>query len=149
MEAASADLRYEEAAAYRDRIRALTQVQARQDINLPDLDDADVVALHQAGGRTCIQVFFFRAGRNYGNRAYFPRHDPNETADRVLSAFLGQFYDNKPVPRLVLVSRPLPDRDLIEQALRLGAGHAVGLRAPQRLRVDGWTGSAGRLASDS
>ena len=132
MEAASADLRYEEAAAYRDRIRALTQVQARQDINLPDLDDADIVAIHQAGGRTCIQVFFFRAGRNYGNRAYFPRHDPNETADRVLSAFLGQFYDNKPVPRLVLLSRSLPDGDLIEQALRLGAGHAVDLRAPQR-----------------
>jgi excinuclease ABC subunit C len=132
METASADLRYEEAAAYRDRIRALTQVQARQDINLPDLDDADVVAIHQAGGRTCIQVFFFRAGRNYGNRAYFPRHDPNETAEHVLSAFIGQFYDNKPVPRLVLLSRPLPDRALIEQALRLHTGHAVGLHAPQR-----------------
>jgi len=132
MEAASADLRYEEAAACRDRIRALTQVQAKQDINLPDLVDADVVAIHQAGGRSCIQVFFFRAGRNYGNRAYFPQHDRDETADRVLSAFLGQFYDNKPVPGLVLLSRPLPDRALIEQALRLHSGHAVELRAPQR-----------------
>jgi excinuclease ABC subunit C len=132
MEAASADLRYEEAAAYRDRIRALTQVQAKQDINLPDVVDADVVAIHQAGGRACIQVFFFRAGRNYGNRAYFPRHDPDESPEHVLAAFLGQFYDNKPVPRLVLLSLNPPDRALIEDALRLHSGHAVDVRVPQR-----------------
>ena len=132
MEAASAGLRYEEAAAYRDRIRALTQIQAKQDINLIGVGDADVVAIHQVGGRTCIQVFFFRAGRNYGNRAYFPRHDPDEPVDRVLAAFLGQFYDNKPVPRSVLLSLAPAEMSLIEEALRAHSGHAVDIRAPQR-----------------
>ncbi|MCP4329757.1 MAG: excinuclease ABC subunit UvrC [Alphaproteobacteria bacterium] len=132
MEAASAELRYEAAAAYRDRIRALTQIQAKQDINLAGVGDADVIAIHQTGGRTCIQVFFFRAGRNYGNRAYFPRHDPDELVDRVLAAFLGQFYDNKPVPRTVLLSLVPTELTLIEKALRAHSGHAVDIRTPQR-----------------
>ena len=132
MEAASADLRFEEAAALRDRIRALTQVQARQDINLPSLPDADIVAIHQAGGRSCIEVFFFRAGRNYGNRAFFPRHDTQEDAATVLGAFLGQFYDNKPVPSLVLLSTDIPDRPLLRQALTQAAGRAVAIEVPKR-----------------
>ena len=94
MEAASANLDFESAARYRDRIRALTSIQARQDINVDGLDDADLIALHSEGGASCIQVFF-RAGGNYGNRAYFLSHDKSATAADVLAAFIGQFYDDK------------------------------------------------------
>src|SRR5579872_639280 len=96
---------YESAAVIRDRIRALTQVQGRQDINLDGLGDADVVALHQAGGNSSIQVFFFRGGQNWGNRAYFPAHARDLDAGDVMGAFLGQFYDNKPPPPQILISR--------------------------------------------
>src|SRR3546814_10471442 len=104
MQAASDALDFETAARYRDRIRGLTQIQAHQAINVAGLDEADVIAAHQAGGQTCIQVFFFRAGSNYGNRAYFPSHDRQLDLPDVLAAFLGQFYGNKPVPRLILLS---------------------------------------------
>ena len=132
MEAASDALEYERAALYRDRIRALTQVQAHQDINLPTLGDVDVIAAEQAGDCSCVQVFFFRGGRNYGNRAYFPRHDKQVAVADVLAAFLGQFYDNKTAPKLVLVSHALADQRLIGEALAVGAGHAVRLACPRR-----------------
>jgi excinuclease ABC subunit C len=132
MEAASAALRFEDAASYRDRIRALTAVQSRQDINLDAVGDADVVAAYRSGTVTCVQVFFFRGGANYGNRAYFPDHAGGEPADAVLEAFLGQFYANRSPPPLVLVSEALPDRALIEEALTLRAEHRVRLRAPRR-----------------
>ena len=102
MQAASEELAFEQAAAIRDRIRALTQVQAHQDINLAGLDEADVVALHEEGGQACIQVFFFRAGRNYGNRAYFPSQTKGLDAADLIAAFLGQFYEKHPPPRQVI-----------------------------------------------
>ena len=132
MQAASDALDFERAARLRDRIRALTQIQAHQDINIEDSTDADVVALHQAGGQTCIQVFFFRGGSNYGNRAYFPSHDRTMESGEVLAAFLGQFYEDKPPPPLVLLSEPSAEADLIAEALSLRAGRKVSLLVPQR-----------------
>jgi excinuclease ABC subunit C len=132
MTAASEALEFEAAARYRDRIRALTQVQAHQDINVEGLADADVIAAHQAGGQTCVQVFFFRGGRNYGNRAYFPSHERHLAVDHVLAAFIGQFYDNKPPPPSVLLSDEPAERPLIEQALSLRAGGRVRLLVPRR-----------------
>ena len=132
MQEASDRLDFENAAIYRDRIRALAQIQARQDINVAGLEDADVIAAHQAGGQTCVQVFFFRGGRNYGNRAYFPRHDRAAEAAEVLAAFLGQFYDNKPPPPLVLVSHRPAEQALIAEALSVRAGRRVRVTAPQR-----------------
>ncbi|TVR97864.1 MAG: excinuclease ABC subunit UvrC [Rhodospirillales bacterium] len=132
MDAASRDLAYEEAATYRDRIRALTAVQAHQGINLAGLGEADVVAAHTAGGQTCIQVFFFRAGQNYGNRPYFPNHGAEEGAEAVLAAFLGQFYADHPPPPLVLLSHRLPQQALVAEALSVTAGHRVQVVFPQR-----------------
>jgi excinuclease ABC subunit C len=132
MQAASDALDFESAARYRDRIRALAAVQAHQDINVAGIDEADVIAIHQAGGHSCVQVFFFRAGSNYGNRAYFPTHDRQLGCAQVLAAFIAQFYDNKEPPRLILVSEPPAEADLLAEALALRAGHAVELLAPQR-----------------
>src|SRR3546814_9912764 len=103
MEEAAGRLDFEAAAVDRDRIRALSQIQAHQDINIEGVDNADVIAAEEQGGQICIQVFFFRAGRNYGNRAYFPSHDRSLGIAEVLGAFVAQFYENKPVPRLVLL----------------------------------------------
>lgn len=132
MQATAEQLDYEKAALYRDRIRALTQIQAKQDINVAGVDQADVIAAHQAGGETCIQVFFFRAGRNYGNRAYYPRHEKTLSVEDVLSAFIGQFYENKPPPELILLSHAVPEQTLIEDALSLRAGRKVELATPKR-----------------
>jgi len=132
MQEAALRLDYEGAAIYRDRIRALTQIQARQDINVAGVEQADVVAAHQAAGITCVQVFFFRAGRNYGNRAYFPRHEKSLGVAEVLAAFLGQFYENKPPPALILLSHRVPEQALLEQALSLRARRKIELAAPQR-----------------
>ncbi len=132
MQEASEAQDYESAAVTRDRIRALTQVQSHQDINVKGLDEADAIAIHQAGGRSCIQVFFFRGGRNYGNRAYFPRHDPNLTAEEVLGPFIAQFYESRIAPALVLLSHEVAERELMEQALASRAGHKVALSRPRR-----------------
>ena len=132
MQELSDALQFESAAFIRDRIRSLTQVQERQDINVQGIDDADIVAAHQAGGQTCIQVFFFRGGQNWGNRAYFPSHDRQLAVEDVLGSFLGQFYDNKPPPTLILLSHVPPDRALIELALESRAGRKVDLAVPQR-----------------
>ncbi|WP_429648001.1 excinuclease ABC subunit UvrC [Skermanella aerolata] len=132
MQAAAEALDFETAARIRDRIRALTATQAHQDINIEGIDDADVIACHQDGGSTCIQVFFFRGGSNYGNRAYFPSHDKNLELPEVLGAFISQFYDNKPSPRLILVSHEPAEQDLIAEALSLRAGHKVELVEPKR-----------------
>jgi excinuclease ABC subunit C len=132
MQAASDALDFETAARYRDRIRALTQIQAHQAINVAGLDEADVIAAHQAGGQTCIQVFFFRAGSNYGNRAYFPSHDRQLDLPAVLAAFLAQFYSNKPVPRLLLLSHEPKEQRLLTEALAVHAKHPVKLVVPQR-----------------
>jgi excinuclease ABC subunit C len=132
MQAASETLDFETAAKLRDRIRALAQVQAHQDINVEDIDEADVIAAHQAGGQTCIQVFFFRAGSNYGNRAYFPSHDRETGLDEVMAAFIGQFYENKMPPRLILLSDKPAEEELLAEALSVSAGRKVELLVPQR-----------------
>lgn len=132
MEAASEALDFEEAARYRDRIRALTAVQSHQDINLEGMGEADVVAAYQAGGQSCIEVFFFRAGCNYGNRAYFPSHAEGASAGAVISAFLGQFYADRKPPPCILLSHALPDQAVIAEALSVHAGRRVQLVTPQR-----------------
>ena len=132
MQDASDAEEYEKAAGYRDRIRALTRIQAHQDINLKGVGDADVIGAHQAGGQTCIQVFFFRAGANFGNRAYFPSHAREKDAAAVLEAFLGQFYAKALPPKTILVSHPPPNRKLLAEALSVRAGRNVSLVRPQR-----------------
>jgi len=132
MDAASAALDYETAAEFRDRIRALTAVQAHQDINIRDLRETDVIALHRAGGQSCVQVFFFRAGQNFGNRAHFPAHGADDEDGAILEAFIGQFYDSAPAPREILISAPVPNPDLLSEALALRAEHAVTITVPQR-----------------
>ena len=132
MQTASDALNFEAAARIRDRIHALTQIQAHQDINLEGVEDADIIALHHDRGQSCVQVFFFRAGRNYGNRAYFPTHHRNLDPPDVLAAFIGQFYDDKPPPRTVLLSHDIPERDLIAAALTHRAEHKVHLLTPKR-----------------
>jgi len=134
MERASAALAYEEAAPYRDRIRALARIQARQDINPQDVDEADVIALHQAGGQCCIQVFFFRSSCNFGNRAFFPAQTQDRTPEEILAAFLGQFYADKTPPREILLSHPIAAEDeaVIAEALAEKAGRKVVLAVPRR-----------------
>src|SRR5271163_2331842 len=131
MEKAAEGLDFEAAALIRDRIRALSLVQGHQDIHVPGIIDADVIAAYQAGGQTCVQVFFFRGGQNWGNRAYFPSHDRQLSVEDVLSSFVGQFYDNRPKPPLVLLSHMLAEQELVEEALSLGGGRVV-LAVPQR-----------------
>ncbi len=132
MEAASADQDYEAAAHYRDRIRALAAVQSRQDINLEGMKNVDVIALVQKEGRTCVQVFFFRAGRNYGNRSYFPRHSADDDIAAVFAAFIAQFYENKPVPKEVLVSHMPEEKELLEEALSGKLKSKVTIAKPAR-----------------
>ena len=132
MQDAARDQDYETAAVYRDRIRALTAIQARQDINIPGLDEADVIAAWQEGGQTGVQVFFFRAGQNYGNRAYFPTQARETAVEEVVGAFIGQFYADRPPPKLVLLSHEVEGMALIEEALAVRAGHRVRLAVPKR-----------------
>ena len=132
MQTASDQLDFEAAAMARDRIRALTYVQRSNGINQLDVAEADVIAINKQGGQSCVQVFFFRAGQNLGNRAYFPRHDKDQSEAEILEAFVGQFYDNRPVPRLILVSHKLEGRHLLAEAMGLRMGHAVKISQPQR-----------------
>ncbi len=132
MQQASDAQDYELAARYRDQISALTSIQAHQDINVQELKNVDVMALAQEGGQSCIQVFFFRGGANYGNRSYFPRHDKDEEEEEILSAFIAQFYENKPVPKEVLVSHAVSEHGLLEEALSLCRGQKVKISKPIR-----------------
>ena len=132
MDRAAADLDFERAAIYRDRIRALTQIQSHQGINPQTVTEADVFAAWGEGGQTCVQVFFFRAGQNWGNRAYFPRHDKELALDEVLEAFLAQFYEDRPPPRMVLLSHDVPGRPLLTEALSIRAGRKVAVGVPRR-----------------
>src|SRR5664280_1805318 len=136
MDKASAALDFERAATYRDRIAALSAITSHQGINPRTLEEADVFALHQAGGYTCVQVFFFRAGQNWGNRAYFPRvANTIEAADEepgILDAFLGQFYESQAIPRLILLSHDVPNRELLAEAFALKTGHKVEIAKPVR-----------------
>jgi excinuclease ABC subunit C len=132
MERASEAMEFERAAALRDRIRALTQVQQAQGINPRGVAEADVIALHMDGGQACVQVFFIRANQNWGNRDYYPRTGSGAEAPEVLEAFLGQFYDTKEPPRLILLSHPIEDADLMTEALGQKAGRKVEIAVPQR-----------------
>ncbi len=132
MDTASAALDFERAAIYRDRLAALSAITSHQGINPRTLEEADVFAVHQAGGYTCVEVFFFRTGQNWGNRAYFPKADRALGAAEVLSAFLAQFYDDKPPPRLVLVSHDFDERALLAAALTIKSGRKVEVGVPQR-----------------
>src|SRR6056297_1419516 len=132
MEEASGALEFERAAALRDRIRALTQVQSVQGINPKGVAEADVVALHMDGGQACVQVFFIRAHQNWGNRDFYPRTGGTESAGEVLQAFLLQFYDQKEPPRQLILSHDIDDRDLMEEAMAQKAGRKVALLVPQR-----------------
>ena len=132
MEAAAEALDFEKAARLRDRIRALAHVQLQQGINPETIDEADLFAAHQDGGHTCIQVFFFRSGQNWGNRAYFPKHDRGVEIPEILDSFLAQFYDDREPPKLVIISHDLAERSLLEEALSLKAERRVEVLLPQR-----------------
>lgn len=132
MTAASENLDFETAAKLRDRIRAIAAVTSQQDVNPDGVEDADVIALHQEGGKTCVQIFFFRAGQNWGNRALYPKHEQDAAPDEILSAFIAQFYDDKPAPRLILTSSDPEQADLLAEALSLRAGHPVEIKTPKR-----------------
>ena len=132
MEQASTALDFERAAIYRDRLAALSAVQSHQGINPRSLEEADVFAVHQDSGFSCVEVFFFRTGQNWGNRAYFPKADRSHSAADVLGAFLAQFYDDKPCPRCILISHAIDERALLAEALSSKSGHKVEVVVPQR-----------------
>ncbi|MEO1643003.1 MAG: excinuclease ABC subunit UvrC, partial [Pseudomonadota bacterium] len=132
MEAAAEEMDFERAAALRDRIRAIAVVRAQQDINPDGIEEADIFAIAMEGGLSAVQVFFIRAGQNWGATIHFPRHEKEETAADILAAFLVQFYDKRPPPRLVLTNEPPEGAELIADALSLKADRKVEIRAPQR-----------------
>lgn len=131
MEKASNALDFENAAKLRDRIKVLTNIQARQDINMIGLGDADVIALHQQSGKTGIQVFFFRSDRNYGARMFYPSHDRQMPVPEILSSFVAQFYADKPAPPLLLFNHKPDDVELLAEVLGENSGHKVTLAAPK------------------
>ena len=132
MEKASGDLEFERAALYRDRLAALSAIQSQQGINPRTVEEADVFAIHQEGGYSCVEVFFFRTGQNWGNRAYFPKAEKSFTPEEVLASFLAQFYDDKPPPKLILLSHAIEDEALLAEALLVKSGHKVEVSTPQR-----------------
>jgi excinuclease ABC subunit C len=132
MDAAAANMEFERAAVFRDRIRALTQIQSHQAINDLDVEEADVFAMHVEGAHACVQVFFLRAGQNLGNRPYFPSLGSDTDLGAALASLIGQFYANRPVPRLIMVSHDLPQQELLETALSLNQPYRVKIVRPQR-----------------
>jgi excinuclease ABC subunit C len=132
MEKASANLAFETAAVYRDRLAALSAIQSQQGINPRTVEEADVFAIHQEGGYSCVEVFFFRTGQNWGNRAYFPRAEKSYTPEEVLASFLAQFYDDKPPPKLILLSHQIEESELLANALSIKAGAKVEVLTPRR-----------------
>ena len=132
MEKASTALDFERAAIYRDRLAALSAVQGSQGINPRTVEEADVFAIHQEGGFSCIEVFFFRTGQNWGNRAYFPKADRSLGPGEVLGSFMAQFYDDKPCPRFIFLSHDVPEQELLAAALTTKTGRKVDVSVPQR-----------------
>lgn len=132
MQQASNAMDFERAAIYRDRLAALSHVVSHQGINPQSTEEADIFAIVQEGGLTSIQVFFFRTGQNWGNRAYFPKADPALSAAEVLNAFIAQFYDDKPIPKLVLLSEEIAEHELLTEALSLKAGRKIQIAVPER-----------------
>ena len=117
MEKSSEDLDFEKAAILRDRIKSLNIIQSSQRVNEANLVEADVIAGYKESGKTCVQVFFYRSKQNWGNQAFFPKHDPDETLNEILNSFLSQFYENKSVPSSIIISEEIKEKDLIEKAL--------------------------------
>ena len=132
MSEAAEAMDFETAAKLRDRIRAIAAVTTDQGINPDGVEEADVVAIAQDGGKSCVQVFFFRAGQNWGNQSFFPRHESDAEPADVLAAFLAQFYDDKPAPGLILLSHEIEEAELLGEALSLKAERKVQLHTPQR-----------------
>ncbi|MGB0935261.1 MAG: excinuclease ABC subunit UvrC, partial [Alphaproteobacteria bacterium] len=132
MQKASDNQNYEQAAVYRDRLQALTKVQAQQLVNIPNLQEVDVIAVHQDAGVTCFQAFFFRNGRHYGNHAFFPRHNKEDSLDDIMVAFMSQFYFGRTPPRLILMNQKTEKLPLIQEALSHLVHHNVKVQVPQR-----------------
>ncbi|MCP9484056.1 excinuclease ABC subunit UvrC [Shimia sp. CNT1-13L.2] len=149
MMAASEAMEFERAAALRDRIRALTQVQTAQGINPRGVTEADVIALHLENGQACVQVFFIRANQNWGNKDYYPRVGADIEAAEVLEAFVGQFYDTKEPPRQLILSHPIENPDLMAEALSGKAGRKVEILVPQRGEKAELIANAARNARES
>ncbi len=149
MTEASAAMEFERAAALRDRIKALTQVQQTQGINPQGVAEADVVALHLEHGQACVQVFFIRANQSWGNRDFYPKTGAGAEAPEIMEAFLTQFYDDKEPPRLVLLSHPVENPDLVAEALAIRAGRKVELAVPQRGEKAELVENAARNARES
>ena len=125
MEKASKELDYEKAAVARDRIKALTQIQTSQKINQTNLDEADVISIHKETGKTCVQVFFFRSKQNWGNQAFYPKHDADDTVQDILSSFISQFYENKTIPSLIITNFETNDKKLLEKTFSKKEGKDV------------------------
>ncbi|MCZ2328574.1 excinuclease ABC subunit UvrC [Bartonella sp. F02] len=132
MHKAAENLDFEQAIAYRNRLSALSHIQSHQGINPQTIQEADVFAIAQKGGITCIQVFFFRIGQNWGNKAYFPKADSSFSSAEILASFLAQFYDNKPIPKLILLSETIKEELLLKEALSLKANHKISLSSPKQ-----------------
>ena len=132
MQLASDALDFEQAAVLRDRLKAMAHIQSKQTINLTNVDEVDVIAAHQEGGQTCVQIFFIRSGQNLGNRAHYPAHNKDATPSDVLSAFIGQFYDSRPAPKHIWVSHDLPEGELIAEALSIAADKKIEISTPKR-----------------
>ena len=149
MAEASEAMEFERAAALRDRIRALTQVQQAQGINPRGVAEADVIALHLEGGQACVQVFFIRANQSWGNRDFYPRTGSGAEESEILEAFVTQFYDDKDPPRLILLSHPVENEDLVSAALAERAGRKVEIAVPQRGEKAELVENAARNAKES
>ncbi len=149
MEAAAEALEFETAARFRDRIQAMSFVTQTQGINPQGVDEADVFALEQEGGITCVQVFFFRSGQNWGNHAYYPKVDKSTELTEILGSFIGQFYDDRPIPKLILLSHDIEEQELYAEAFSAHAGHKVEVSTPQRGEKKGLTEQALTNARES
>jgi len=132
MDAASNELDYEKAAVLRDRIKALTQIQSSQNVNATNLSEADVIAVYKESGKSCVQIFFFRSKQNWGNQSFFPKHDPDEDLSKILSSFIMQFYENKNVPKLIVLNKEISDQKLIENTLELKENKSVSIKVARK-----------------
>jgi excinuclease ABC subunit C len=132
MQTASENMEFERAAALRDRIKAMTQVQTAQGINPQSVPEADVIAVHMEGGQACVQVFFIRGNQNWGNRDYYPRVGGDVSITEVMQAFVGQFYSDREPPRMILLSDAIEDPDLMAEALSEKLGRGLQIAVPQR-----------------
>ena len=132
MEEASEKLDFERASIFRDRIKSLNIIQSSQRINEANLIDADVIAAYKESGKTCIQVFFYRSKQNWGNQAYFPKHDPDQSLSEIMSSFLMQFYENKNVPKLIIINTEIEDKKLIEETLSKKENSAISINVAKK-----------------